>query len=198
MFLSEMRKSLFMFLVLTVLLGGGYPLLVTVISRAIMADKAEGSIIYENGAAVGSRLIGQPFQSPRYFWSRPSATGPYPYNGGSSSGSNLGPSNPALLKAIIGNVEALKSADPSNKAPVPVDLATSSGSGLDPHITPAAAKYQLARVAKARNMSEAQVAKLLERYTSGRTFGFIGEKSVNVLELNLALDAIIPASGGEK
>ena len=198
MFLSEMRKSLFMFLVLTVLLGGGYPLLVTVISRAIMADKAEGSIIYENGAAVGSRLIGQPFQSPRYFWSRPSATGPYPYNGGSSSGSNLGPSNPALLKAIIGNVEALKSADPSNKVPVPVDLATSSGSGLDPHITPAAAKYQLARVAKARNMSEAQVAKLIERYTSGRTFGFIGEKRVNVLELNLALDAIIPASGGEK
>jgi potassium-transporting ATPase KdpC subunit len=198
MFPSEMRKSLRMILVLTVILGGIYPLLVTVVSRVIMPDKAEGSIIYKNGAAVGSRLIGQPFQSPGYFWSRPSATGPYPYNGGSSSGSNLGPTNPVLVKGVKGNVEALKSADPGNKAPVPVDLATASGSGLDPDISPAAAKYQLARVARARNMSEAQVAELVERFTSGRTFRFIGEKRVNVLELNLALDAFALASGGEK
>jgi K+-transporting ATPase ATPase C chain len=198
MFLSEMRKSLFMFLILTVILGGGYPLLVTVISRVSMADKARGSIIYKNGTAIGSMLIGQPFQGPGYFWGRPSATGPYPYNGGSSSGSNFGPSNPALVKAITDNVKALKSADQGNNSPVPVDLATASGSGLDPHITPAAAKYQMARVAKARKMSEAQVAKLVERYTSGRTFGFIGEKRVNVLELNLALDASAQASGGGK
>jgi K+-transporting ATPase ATPase C chain len=198
MFLSEIRKSLIMILALTILLGGVYPLLVTVIAQVTMANKASGSIIYKNGAAVGSRLIGQPFQSPGYFWSRPSATIPYPYNGGSSSGSNLGPSNPALVTGVKGNVEALKSADPGNEAPVPVDLASASGSGLDPHISPAAAQYQLARVAKAREKSEAQVAELVERYTSGRTFGFIGEKTVNVLELNLALDEATAASGGAK
>ncbi len=198
MFLSEIRKSLIMILALTVLLGGVYPLLVTVIGQVTMANKANGSIIYKNGAAIGSQLIGQPFQSTGYFWSRPSATVPYPYNGGSSSGSNLGPTNPALVTGAKNNVEALKSADPGNEAPVPVDLATASGSGLDPHISPAAAQYQLARVAKAREMSAAQVAELVERYTSGRTFGFIGEKTVNVLELNLALDEATAASGGAK
>ena len=141
------------------------------------------------GKTVGSRLIGQPFSSPGYFWSRPSATGPMPYNGAVSSGSNQGPINPALAQAVAGRVAALREADPGNALPVPVDLVTASGSGLDPHISPAAAEYQVGRVARARGLDPAPVRRLVEAATEGRTFGVLGEPRVNVLELNLALDA---------
>jgi len=149
-----------------------------------------GSVIVKDGKAVGSRLIGQPFDDPKYFWSRLSATSPQPYNGAASSGSNYGPLNDALMDAVRGRVDALKAADPTNTMPIPVDLVTASGSGLDPHISPAAARYQIGRVARARGLSEATVADLVGRHTTGRQWGVLGEPVVNVLELNLALDAI--------
>jgi len=146
-------------------------------------------VIEADGRALGSELLGQPFSSPRYFWSRPSATGPHAYSGAASSGSNQGPTNSALEAAVKARIAALRAADPNNQAAVPVDLVTASGSGLDPHITPAGAEYQLARVARARQIPEAQVRQFIARATKGRTFGILGEPRVNVLELNLLLDA---------
>jgi potassium-transporting ATPase KdpC subunit len=187
--MSELRPALSVFLLLSLLTGVVYPLVVTGIGQAVFSHQANGSVVESGGRAIGSNLLGQPFSSPRYFWSRPSATGPQPYNGAVSSGSNQGPINPALESAVRDRIAALRAADPGNNAPVPVDLVTASGSGLDPHISPAAAEYQVSRVAQARQASEADVRKLVAQATEGRTFGFLGEPRVNVLELNLLLDA---------
>src|SRR5436190_8538236 len=173
---------------LSVVTGVAYPAIVTAIAQVVFPRQANGSLIVKDGKAVGSTLIGQPFDDPRYFWSRPSATTPFPDNGGSSSGSNLSSTNPDLVKTVQGRVDALRAADPGNTAPVPVDLVTASGSGLDPHISPAAALYQVGRVAKARKVDEAAVRRLVEAHTEGRQLGVLGEPRVNVLELNLALD----------
>jgi len=181
-----------MLIVMTAITGAIYPAIVTGIAQAIFPNQANGSLIEQDGKAVGSTLIGQPFGDPKHFWSRPSATSPYPNNASSSSGSNQGPLNPALTDAVAGRIKALRDADPDNKAPVPVDLVTASGSGLDPHISPAAAEYQVARVAKARGMDPAKVRALVAVYTEGRQLGFLGEPRVNVLRLNLALDATAP------
>ena len=186
--MSQLRPALVSLVLLAVITGVAYPLVVTGIAQALFRDQAAGSLIEKDGKAIGSRLIGQPFDDPKYFWSRPSATSPFGYNAGSSSGSNLSPTNPALIKAVQERVDALRAADPDNKAPVPVDLVTASGSGLDPHISPAAALYQVGRVAKARKMDEAAVRRLIEKHTEGRQWGFLGEPRVNVLALNLALD----------
>ena len=184
------RQSVVLLVVLAVLVGIVYPLLITGIGRAFFHSKAEGSLIVQDGRVVGSDLIGQPFTAPGYFWSRPSATSPYPYNGGASTGSNLGPTNPALLQAISDRIAALRAADPGNDAPVPIDLVTASGSGLDPDISPAAAEYQVVRVARSRGISADTVRSLVKKYTIGRQFDFLGEPRVNVLELNLALDSL--------
>jgi K+-transporting ATPase ATPase C chain len=175
-------------LLLTLVTGVAYPLLVTGIAQVVFPSQAQGSLIVMDGKVVGSRLIGQPFDDPKYFWSRPSATSPFADNAGSSSGSNLSPTNPDLVKAVQGRVDALRAADPGNTAPVPVDLVTASGSGLDPHISPAAALYQVSRVARVRKVDPAAVRQLVERHTEGRSLGFLGEPRVNVLALNLALD----------
>jgi K+-transporting ATPase ATPase C chain len=177
-----------MLVVLSVVTGVAYPALVTAIAQAVFPHQANGSLIVKDGKTLGSALIGQPFDDPKYFWSRPSATSPHGYNAGSSSGSNLGPTNPALIRAVQERVEALRAADPGNTAPVPVDLVTASGSGLDPHISPAAALYQTGRVARARKLDETAVRTLVERHIEGRQLGFLGEPRVNVLALNLALD----------
>jgi potassium-transporting ATPase KdpC subunit len=177
-------------LLFTILTGFIYPLIVTGLAQAIFPQQASGSIIARDGKAVGSELLGQQFDDPKYFWGRLSATTPYPYNGGSSSGSNLGPNNPDLMKAVQARAKALRDADPGNTAKIPVDLVTASGSGLDPHISPAAAEYQVRRIAKTRGLEEEKVRILLSRYTEGRQFGFLGEPRVNVLKLNLALDEI--------
>ncbi len=182
------RQSLAMLVAMTVLTGVAYPLLVTGAAQLLFHDAANGSIIERGGKQVGSELIGQPFADPKYFWSRPSATAPSAYNPAASSGSNQGPTNPALADAVKQRVDALHAADPDNPAPVPVDLVTASGSGLDPHISPAAAQYQLARVAKIRGIGEAKVTELVEQATESRQFGVLGEPRVNVLLLNLALD----------
>ncbi len=187
--LKEIRPAIVSFLLLTLLTGITYPLLVTGVSQVTMPDKANGSMIIKDGKPIGSSLMGQSFSDPKYFWSRPSATSPMPNNPTSSGGSNLGPTNPALMDAVKGRVQALRDADPGNQQPVPVDLVTASGSGLDPHISPAAADYQLARVARVRNLSPDVVRKLVAEHTEGRQFGILGEPRVNVLELNLALDA---------
>jgi K+-transporting ATPase, C subunit len=187
--MSELRPALIVFALLTLLTGIAYPLVVTGIGQAAFHSNANGSIIESGRHAVGSQLLGQPFTSPKYFWSRPSATGPSPYNGAVSSGSNQGPINPALEAAVKERIAALRAADPGNTAPVPVDLVTASGSGLDPHISPAAAEYQVQRVARERELSAGEVRRLVEQATEGRTFGVLGEPRVNVLELNLALDA---------
>jgi K+-transporting ATPase ATPase C chain len=183
------RSTISIFLALTLVTGVAYPLVVTGISHAFMSGKATGSAVTRDGKAVGSTLLGQPFTAAGYFWSRPSATGPQPYNGAASTGSNLSPTTPALLDAIAARVKALRDADPGNTAPVPVDLVTASGSGLDPHISPAAALYQVPRVARARGLTEARVRELVESQIEGRTFGVLGEPRVNVLKLNLALDS---------
>ncbi len=172
----------------TLLTGIIYPLAVTGLAQTILPHKANGSIITKNGKAVGSALLGQQFEDPKYFWGRLSATGPYPYNGGSSSGSNRGPNNPDLMKAVQERIEQLKAADPANNAKIPVDLVTASGSGLDPHISPAAAEYQMQRVARNRGIDEAKVRALIAAYTEPRKHGIMGEPVVNVLKLNLALD----------
>jgi len=184
------REALLVLIALTIVTGVVYPLLVTGIAQLTMKRAAEGSLIDRDGKAVGSALIGQPFSDPKYFWGRPSATSPMPYNAGASSGSNQGPLNPALADAVKGRIEALRAADPGTEAPVPVDLVTASGSGLDPHISPAAAEYQIARVAKARGLSPERVRALVAEHTQGRQLGFLGEPVVNVLQLNLALDTL--------
>jgi K+-transporting ATPase ATPase C chain len=186
---SIVRPALVSFVVLTALTGVAYPLVVTGIGQTVFPDQAAGSLIRRDGKPVGSLLIGQNFQDPKYVWGRPSATGPMPYNASNSSGSNQGPLNPALTDAVKGRIEALRAADPGNTAPVPVDMVTASGSGLDPHISVAAAQFQAARVAKVRNLPVTQVQQLIEKHSEGRLFGFLGEPRVNVLRLNLALDS---------
>lgn len=188
--LSHMRAAGILLLALTVLTGVIYPAVVTGIAQILFPGQSNGSLIVKDGKPVGSGLIGQPFDDPKYFWGRPSATGPFPYNAGASSGSNLGPTNPGLSRAVAGRAEALEKADPGNTAPVPVDLVTASGSGLDPHITPAAARYQVSRVAKSRGIPEARLQELVAEATEERQFGILGEPRVNVLRLNLALDAL--------
>ena len=187
---TALRPALVLFLLLTVLTGLLYPLLVTALAQLLFPHQAAGSILTRDGHAVGSRLIGQSFSDPRYFWSRPSATTPQPYNGTASTGSNLGPLNPALLDAVKARVAALHAADPGNRLPVPVDLVTASGSGLDPEISVAAASYQAARVARTRGLAPERVQALIAQHTEGRLLGVLGEPRVNVLELNLALDAL--------
>jgi len=186
--LSTIRTAILSLLVLTFVTGVAYPLVVTGIAQLIFPRAANGSVIERNGKPVGSALIGQPFSDPRYFWSRPSATTPFAYNAASSVGSNLGPTNPALTDAVRQRIDALRAADPGNTTPVPVDLVTASGSGLDPHISPAAAEYQVARVARVRGTSADAVRKLVAGATEGRQLGVLGEPRVNVLALNLALD----------
>ena len=187
---SALRPALVLFLLLTVLTGFLYPLLVTGLARLLFPQQAAGSILLRDGRAVGSRLIGQSFSAPGYFWSRPSATTPQPYNAAASTGSNFGPLNPALPEAVKARVAALRAADPTNSAPVPIDLVTASGSGLDPDISVAAADYQAARVARARGLAPARVQALIAQHSEGRLLEVLGEPRVNVLELNLALDAL--------
>ena len=187
---AQIRPAILLLILFTILTGLVYPAVVTGIAQLAMPGKANGSLIESGSKPIGSELIGQPFSDPRHFWSRPSATSPYPYNASSSSGSNQGPTNPALIDAVKDRVKALRDADPGNSAPVPVDLVTTSGSGLDPHISPAAAEYQVSRVAKARGLAADRVRALVARYTGGRQLGFLGEPVVNVLQLNLALDKL--------
>jgi len=193
---SQLRPAIVLFLQLTVITGILYPLAVTGIAQVIFPFQANGSLITQNGQAAGSALIGQPFDDPKYFWGRLSATGTFPYNAynaqnlTASSGSNYGPLNPALLKAVQARIDALRAADPGNSAPIPVDLVTASGSGLDPEISPAAALYQVARVAGARGLTAEAVTQLVNQHTQGRQFFIFGEPRVNVLQLNLALDAL--------
>lgn len=183
------RPALSLFVMLTVVTGVVYPLVVTGIAR-VFPGQADGSLILREGKAVGSRLIGQNFSDPKYFWGRPSATSPQPYNATSSGGSNQGPLNPALVDAVKARVTALKAADPGNTLPIPQDLVTASGSGLDPEISPAAALYQVGRIARIRHLDVAAVRALVEKHTEGRQWGLFGEPRINVLELNLALDAM--------
>jgi K+-transporting ATPase ATPase C chain len=189
---SQIRPALMALLIFTVLTGLLYPLVVTGIAQLVFPHQANGSLIVVNGKTVGSSLIGQQFTDPKYFWGRLSATGPYPYNASASSGSNLGPTNPALLDEARARIAALKAADPTNSQPIPVDLVTSSGSGLDPDISVAAALYQIPRVARLRGLSQSAVRALVDKYTQGRTLGFLGEPRVNVLQLNLGLDGLKP------
>ena len=183
------RPAISLFILLSLLTGLVYPLLVTAVAQAVFPAQANGSLLVRDGQVVGSRLIGQSFTAPRYFWSRPSATAPMSYNASLSGGSNLGPLNPALAAAVKARIATLRAADPGNSAPVPIDLVTSSGSGLDPHISRAAADYQVHRVARVRGLPEAWVQALVERHTEHALLGFIGEPRVNVLQINLALDA---------
>lgn len=192
--ISQLKTGFVLLLALTVLTGGIYPLVVTGVAQLAFPHQANGSLIVSNGQAAGSELIGQAFDDPKYFWGRLSATGTFPYNAfnaenlTASSGSNYGPLNPALIETVQGRIEALKATDPGNTAPIPVDLVTASGSGLDPQISPAAAEYQVPRVARERGLSEDAVRQLVAQHTAGRQFGFLGEPTVNVLLLNLALD----------
>ena len=187
---SIFRPALVLFAALTLLTGVAYPLVVTGAAQALFPSQAAGSLILREGKPVGSALIGQNFSDPGHFWGRPSATGPMPYNAAASSGSNLGPLNPALTDAVMGRVEALRAANPGNTASVPVDLVTASASGLDPHISPAAAYYQVARVAKARNLPADKVRALVDQTLEKPLLGFLGEARVNVLQLNLAVEAL--------
>ncbi|MCK6393300.1 potassium-transporting ATPase subunit KdpC [Zoogloea sp.] len=187
---SLLRPALSVFVLLSTITGLAYPLAVTGIAGAIFPEQAAGSLILQGGKPVGSSLIGQHFSDPKHFWGRPSATAPQPYNATASSGSNQGPLNPALVDAVKGRVEALRAADPNNSRPIPADLVTASASGLDPHISPAAALWQAGRVALARGLPEAQIKALVDAHTEGRQWGLLGEARVNVLKLNLALDAL--------
>jgi K+-transporting ATPase ATPase C chain len=192
----QIRPAMMMLLLFTLITGVIYPLAITAIAQVIFPSQANGSIIYQNGRPVGSELIGQQFDEPKYFWGRLSDTGDFPYNAFNaqtltgSSGSNYGPLNPALVKAAQARIDALKAADPSNTTPIPVDLVTASGSGLDPNISVAAAYYQVHRVAQARGLTDAAVKAMVDQHTQGRQFFILGEPRVNVLELNLALDAL--------
>jgi K+-transporting ATPase ATPase C chain len=187
--MSELRPALVVFALLTVVTGIAYPLLVTGLGQLAFGPQANGSLVESAGRVVGSELMGQSFSSRKYFWGRPSATGPQPNNGAVSSGSNQGPLNPALEQAVRDRIAALRAADPGNDLPVPVDLVTASASGLDPQISPAAAEFQVSRVARERNATRERVRELVQQATEGRTFGILGEPRVNVLELNLSLDA---------
>ncbi len=197
---AQLKPAIIILALLTLITGVIYPLVVTVIAQVAFPAQANGSLIVKDGKAIGSELIGQSFDDPKYFWGRLSATGTFPYNAfnaenlTASSGSNYGPLNPALMEMVQGRIDALKAADPNNPLPIPVDLVTASGSGLDPHISPAAAAYQIDRVARARGFDAAAVQKLVDQNTQGRDLGILGEPRVNVLELNLALDAMAPAS----
>src|SRR5581483_6128472 len=197
MWKQQLKPAVLMFLVLTVITGGLYPVAMTGLAGLLFADQANGSLIRKGDQTVGSRLIGQPFDDPNYFWSRPSATAPFAYNAASSSGSNLGPSNEALKKGVAERIAALKAADPENRDPAPVDLVTASGSGLDPHISPASADYQVRRVAKARGMEESAIRRLVAERTEERLWELFGEPRVNVLELNLALDRLSESGRGK-
>ena len=185
---AQLKPAFLILIVLSILTGIVYPLVVTGIAQGVFSKQANGSLIERDGKAVGSTLIGQPFGDPKYFWSRPSATSPYPYNAANSGGSNQGPLNPALADAVKDRIQALQKANPDNKAPVPVDLVTTSASGLDPHISPAGAEFQVPRVARERGMTETEVSQIVKAHTESRTFGLLGEARVNVLELNLDLD----------
>lgn len=187
---AQLRSTLVLFGLLTLLTGVVYPLAVTLLAQLFFSHQANGSILVQDGHDAGSALIGQPFSSERYFWGRPSSTVPVPYNAGSSAGSNLGPTNPALLQLVRARIERLRRAHPEQDGPVPVDLVTASASGLDPHISPAAAEYQVTRVARVRGRPVAEIQHLMEAHTEGRTFGMLGEPRVNVLKLNLELDRL--------
>lgn len=185
---QSIRPAVVLFILLSIITGVVYPLATAALGKWLLPDQANGSLIEKDGKLVGSSLIGQNFTEPQYFWGRPSATGPYPNNAAASSGSNQGPLNPALAEVVKSRVNALKAADPDNGLPVPVDLVTASASGLDPHISPAAAAYQASRVAKARGLSAVSVQALIDENTEGRQWGVFGEPRVNVLNLNLALN----------
>jgi potassium-transporting ATPase KdpC subunit len=187
--LKQTKQAFLLLIIFSILTGIIYPLVITGTAQVLFPQQANGSLIYRDGKPVASALIGQPFTDRKYFWSRPSATSPMPYNAESSTGSNLGPTSPDLTKAVQERIAVLKKADPGNDAPIPVDLATSSASGLDPHISPAAAEYQVSRVAKARGLDPYVVRQLVARHTDGRTLGLLGEPRVNVVELNLDLDS---------
>jgi potassium-transporting ATPase KdpC subunit len=187
--LAHCRAAVVSLALFTLVTGLIYPVLVTAIAQVVFPSQANGSLVLRDGKPVGSALLGQPFDDPKYFWGRPSTTAPFPNNAGASVGSNLSPTNSALVKAVQDRVDALRAADPGNTAPVPVDLVTASGSGLDPHISPAAALYQVRRVAKARKLDEAVVQRLVAQHTEGRLLSLFGEPRVNVLGLNLALDS---------
>lgn len=191
--LNYFKPAAMLLLLLTLLTGVLYPLVVTGFAQLFYADKANGSLLYDaKGQAIGSALIGQSFTLPKYFWERASATSPYPYNAGASSGSNLGATNHVLIDAVNTRVKTLQAADPSNKTPVPVDLVTASGSGLDPHISVAAAEYQIKRVAKARQLDESKLRELVNAQMETRQWFMLGEPRINVLQLNLALDQATP------
>ncbi len=191
--MNHLRPAAMTLLIFTVITGALYPLLMTGFAQVLFPVQANGSLIERDGKVVGSRLIGQAFADPRYFWSRLSATAPHAYNAGASSGSNLGPRNPVARAAAAARILALRTADPGNMSPVPVDLVTASASGLDPQVSPAAALYQVPRVARARGMDEAAVRRLVEQHVEGRQLGVLGEPRVNVLQLNLDLNAMAPA-----
>jgi potassium-transporting ATPase KdpC subunit len=190
MFVQLIRPALSLLAVLTLLLGIIYPFAITGVAKLAFPRQSGGSLIYQDGQLRGSTLIGQSFSDPKYFWGRPSATTPQPYNGVSSSASNLGPLNPALIDAVNANIKALRAADPDNRRAIPVDLVTASASGLDPELSPAAVEYQAERVARARHLELAQVEALIKAHVRERLFGMIGERRINVLELNLALDRL--------
>jgi K+-transporting ATPase ATPase C chain len=188
--MKDLKTAFLLLLAFTLLCGGLYPAVVTAVAQAIFPSQANGSILMKDGRPAGSALIGQPFDDPRFFWGRPSATPPFPYNAAASAGSNLGQGNPALRSRVEARIAALGAADPENAQPVPADLVTASGSGLDPHISPAAADYQARRAARARGLDAARVRALVAAHTEGRAFGLLGEPRVNVLRLNLALEEL--------
>lgn len=192
MWTEELRPAIVALVALSLVTGVAYPLLVTAIAQVAFPAEANGSLIERDGKTLGSRLVGQPFSDPKYFWSRPSATAPVPYNAGASSGSNQGPVSPALADVVKARLAALRAADPEQTRPVPVDLVTASGSGLDPHISPAAADYQVPRVARVRGVSEEKLRALVAEHTEDRQLGILGEPRVNVLTLNLALESVAP------
>ncbi len=188
--ITHLRPAVILFALLTLLTGVLYPLAVHAVAQSIFVERANGSLIEQGGRAIGAQWIGQEFRSPRYFWGRPSATSAFPYDASSSSGSNLGPTNPALIDAVKARVARLRASDPTNTEPIPIDLVTSSASGLDPHISPASAHWQAARIARERALDVERVHELVREHVERRTFGILGEPRVNVLELNLALDTL--------
>jgi K+-transporting ATPase ATPase C chain len=194
---AHLRAGLTVFALLTLLTGVVYPALVTLFAQGVFHHRANGSVVELDGKGVGSELIGQAFDDPRYFWGRPSATDRVSYNAAASGGSNRGPTNPDLLKDVAERVQAIRTAHPDQNGPVPADLVTASASGLDPHITPAAADYQALRVAKARGLKDALLRQLIQEHIENRTFGLLGEPRVNVLKLNLALDAVSEKAKGQ-